>query len=214
MSELESVTTASHGDAQSDIVGGALITVMVLFLFMALLVIVFLVVLVQKQKQASEQTAKAEQLEQTLEQVLGGRLSDEEIKNLLDSQMLQAEVEESKQERDQAKEKQKQAEAEKQEAVVAMNHAMRQAADAEADAAMAMQKFKELQSKDKEAIAKFVSAGLRLWIFRDGHAVITDADLMPDGKHWQQKYVCKPKKAKLPAVDNNPDLESDHLIVQ
>lgn len=217
---------ASHGDAQSDIMGGGTITVMVLFIGLAVFTIILLMLLVQTNAQVQTQAQKAgaeakkiEQLEKVVEDLTGKKLSGTQIDALLESGQMKeklAQAEKEKQEAEAKAQQAAQAMAQAQAAAAAANanaaDANANAAAANAKAAEAERKYEELRAKDKEAIGNLVSTGMRLWIFRSGPALITEADPMPDGKFWQQKFVCRLKKAKLPVVEVNPDVKSDHLL--
>lgn len=228
-----STSEASHGDAQSDIVGGALITVMVLFVGMAVFAaIIFILLRVAQQQlsttqqQTQTQTQKVAQLEKSLEQLSGKNINSSEIQELLQAGKAQEKIEQIEKERDEAMRKQQEAEAQAAQAAsnavvanaaaanaqAAAAAANANAAAASASAAEAERKYEGLQAKDKEAIGNLVSSGMRLWIFRKGPALITDAEPMPGNKHWQQQYVCRKQMTKLEAVKNNPDLKSDHLL--
>ncbi|MBI4714111.1 hypothetical protein HY771_02925 [Candidatus Uhrbacteria bacterium] len=207
------VTTASHGDAQSDIVGGAFITAIVLFLFMILLVIALLFKIIQMDKQVQEEASKSEQLEQTLEQTLGRPLTSEDVQNLFKSQELEDEKQEIERERDEVKEKLEQAQKELDQAVKERLLTQRETADAKAELEKAQKKISELEAElTKLSFGNLVNSGLRIWEFKDGEVMITDSEIMEGGKFWQQRFACRKKKSKHPAVIHNPDLESEQIL--
>ncbi|MEK7615507.1 MAG: hypothetical protein AAB431_03945 [Patescibacteria group bacterium] len=129
---------ASHGDAQSDIMGGAAITVMALLVGMAGLVLILLMLVVNttsqaqaKEKQVQAQTAEIAQLKS-----ISG-LTPEEIKTFVSAQQSEQDVQNAQQERDEAKQKQEQAESQAAAANAAAAQAQAAAAAANAAAAAA-----------------------------------------------------------------------------
>lgn len=212
------VTSASHGDAQADIIGGGLITVVVLFLAMVVLVFVLSVLLVNLDKQAKEQTAKAERLEQTLEQVISMEMSGEEVQTFLQAhelvQELQEKLEQAEKEKDEATAWTERYREQIKETETALKRSQRETTEAESRAAQATRELEELRAKDKEAIKSFESGGMRLWVFRTPPSLITDAEPTPDGKYWMLRYSCKPKSGKLDTVEHNPDVKGNYLLIK
>ncbi len=186
--------------------GGGTIIIMVLFVGLALFVILLLLLLIQTQAQAQKEAKnaaaaeqKVEQLEKTLQEVLGKRFSGEQIEALFRATKLKQQKEE--------------AEAKAQQNAQAMAQAQAAAAAANANAAVAAKAAAEAQKAlaecQKEGI--LISTNYRLWLFKDGRVDITDTEAK-DG-YWNIRYECRKVNKKEKVVKKGKGVNVENHVL-
>lgn len=209
-----STSEANHGDAQSDIVGASLITVIVLFVLMAVFAALLVLILKTKTAEASAQAAKLEELEQAL------ALSPEERVELLEQRNFKSAMEEAERKQREAEQKAQDAKAEAEkkvaEAMKIVAEANAKTAAAETQAAQAQKEAAQAKtaaaqakaaaaaakaaaakaSPSKSSKGKLIASNLRLWVFKDGYVDITDSKAK-DG-YWNIRYKCHAASGKVP----------------
>lgn len=215
---------AGHGDAQSDIVGGALITVIVLFVLMAIFAALLVLILRTKTQEAHAQAAELRELEQAL------ALSPEERVALLEQGNFKSAMEEAQRKQREAEQSAQQAKAEAEEKVT---QAMKVVAEANGKAALAETRAAQAEKEAAQAKAaaakaqaaaaaaakanpskpskgKLIASNLRLWVFKDGYVDITDSKAK-DG-FWNIRYKCRVASGKVPVgKTGDPTPESFEL---
>ncbi len=206
---------SSHGDAQSDILGGASIIMMVLFLGLAALLTVTLVMIQSANSAAKVATQRADTAEEALSVLAGRKLTPQELQLLLSAKELKEEIERKKKEIAAAKKKLSTAKARYKKEISAVKAELRKAkaraqkkgvenVNLRSEIAQLKRKNKGLHKRlnDSDKPVNIVSNGMMLWI-QGKTALITEEDThqYKGRNYWRHKYKCRRNKGRTRAAE-------------
>lgn len=212
----------SHGDAQSDILGGASIIAIVLFVGMAALVALLLAVLstqyteLQSVKTAHAELEKKERKLRVANGLLAGKtLTPAQIEEILTHNKLKKKLEGAQSELAALKQAQSKRKSEVRELKRGLAEREREVEKKDRDIAK-LQKQLERTQAELEKVKKGTSAvanQMRLWVFDGGKSVdISDLEPEDDGKFWRLRYRCRKINKKVPSTTEGGNKTRSYII--